>query len=295
MHWVAPGTHDPGQTPPTHAWFEHATAPPHVPLVGQDSTPLSLHAAAPAAQTCGEPGAHPPWHEELPVPVTQACIPQSAGVPHWPLTQVCSPLPEHCVAPPEHDPEHCVPVHAPLAQGCAVPQLPVALQICTPVPMHWTLPGVHEPWHTAVPDVTTHAPRLHGVDAPHAPLWLHVWTPLPEHCVDTGAHTPTHPPATQAWLPQSMGAAHWPVESHCRAALPTQSPVPGAHAPPPSPDPSTVVSPRASSGCPSTVASCPESLESAPGPSDNWSATVVSTETWSAGASSVPPPLLPPP
>jgi hypothetical protein len=66
-------------------------------------------------------------------------------------------LPEHCEVPAVQEPEHCVPVHAPLAQACAVPQVPFAPQVSRPLPMHWTAPGEQVPPQAAVPVVTMHA------------------------------------------------------------------------------------------------------------------------------------------
>ena len=43
LHWVLPGAHVPVHIPPTHAWFEHATAEPHAPDQLQVSTPLPEH------------------------------------------------------------------------------------------------------------------------------------------------------------------------------------------------------------------------------------------------------------
>ena len=42
-----------------------------------------------------------------------------------------------------------------------------------------------------------------------------------------GAQTPLQPPDTQAWLPQSIGAPHWPVESHTSTLLPEHWIAPG--------------------------------------------------------------------
>ena len=78
-----------------------------------------------------------------------------------------------------HDPEHCDPVHAPLAHAWAAPQLPVGSQVWRPVPMHRTAPGSQLPWHAAVPDVTTQALPVQTTEVPQLPLALHVCTPLP--------------------------------------------------------------------------------------------------------------------
>jgi hypothetical protein len=118
------------------------------------------------------------------------------------------------------------------------------------------------------------------------PLALHVCTPLPEHRVVLGAQTPLQPPATQAWLPQSSGAPHWPVVPHISTALPAHRVAPEEHAAPPSDEPSTPASGVASSDGPTS------------GPAPTASAMVASgtSETVeSSGPASVevPPLLLP--
>ena len=53
------------------------------------------------------------------------------AVPHCPLaSQVCTPLPEHWVAPGEHTPVQTPETHAVLVQATVPDQLPPASQTC---------------------------------------------------------------------------------------------------------------------------------------------------------------------
>ena len=71
----------------------------------------------------------------------------AAGLLHWPLLeQVCTPLPEHCVAPGVHTPEHAPLTHT-YVQATGLPQVPPLEHVCTPLPEHWVAPGVQEPAH----------------------------------------------------------------------------------------------------------------------------------------------------
>jgi hypothetical protein len=55
------------------------------------------------------PGVHIPVHP----PLTQAMLLHATGVPHWPeVLHVCTPLPEHCLAPGLQTPPQLVPTHA---------------------------------------------------------------------------------------------------------------------------------------------------------------------------------------
>jgi hypothetical protein len=79
-HSVAPGAHTPWHAPFTHAWFEHAAAPPHWPSDPQICTPLPEHLAAPGTHTPEQtPFTQPNWH--------------ALAVPHVPVAeQVSTPL-----------------------------------------------------------------------------------------------------------------------------------------------------------------------------------------------------------
>ncbi len=60
-------------------------------------------------------------------------------MPHWPLLpHVCTPLPEHCVAPGVHTPVHAPFTHAWLVQEPAFDHVPVALHVCGCWPEHCT-------------------------------------------------------------------------------------------------------------------------------------------------------------
>ncbi len=59
----------------------------------------------------------------------------------------------------------------------------------------------------------------------------HVSTPLPEHLVVVGAQTPVQAPEMHAWLVQTAGVAHVPLESQVCTALPEHCTAPGLHDP----------------------------------------------------------------
>ena len=225
-------------------------------------------------------GAQTPWHDaDVELAVTQACVPQSTGLPNWPPTHDCKALPEHWVLPAEQEPEHCPAVHAPLEQAAVAPHAPEGSHVWVPVPAaeHCTAPGAHTPWHAAPVEVAVHALFVQSEAGPQLPLALHVCTPLPEHCVEFGAQTPLQPPLTQASLPQSIGAPHCPFAPQMRTALPTQSVAAGVQ-PPPSAETSGFASPESpafsaesstvESLVPSRVASWPASppMVASPGP-----------------------------
>jgi hypothetical protein len=82
------------------------------------------------------------------------------GDPHCPFDwHVCTPLPEHCLAPDTQTPVHEPLTHVELEQATAVPHAPLALQVWTPLPEHWTAPGVHTPVQAPL----THAWFEHAV------------------------------------------------------------------------------------------------------------------------------------
>jgi hypothetical protein len=58
---------------------------------------------------------------------------------------VCTPLPEHWVAPGVHEPEHAPLTQAELEQAAAVPHCPEASQVSTPLPEHRAVPGAQTP------------------------------------------------------------------------------------------------------------------------------------------------------
>jgi hypothetical protein len=111
-------------------------------------------------------------------PPEQVWFEQATALPHWPMmSQVCTPLPEHLVAPGTQTPWHDAVVllgTQPKGQSEGGPQVPFAEQVSTP----WVRP-------------------------PSSPV---------AHCLVPGAQTPVHDavlpvPVTQAALPQSTG---WP-------------------------------------------------------------------------------------
>jgi hypothetical protein len=66
----------------------------------------------------------------LHVPVTQAELTQAVAEPHWPFEpQICTPLPEHCVAPGVHTPVHAPLTHAWFEQVVPFCQVPVASHV----------------------------------------------------------------------------------------------------------------------------------------------------------------------
>lgn len=120
---------------------------------------------------------------------------------------------------------------------------------------------------------------------PQLPAALHVWTPLPEHWVLPGAQTPVHPPATQAWLPQSIGAPQAPVPSQTSTAFPAHWVAPAMQGP--------AASAETSLGPSSVWSSAAPTVVSAPPPSDPSSPERVLSGAPSAAPSSPMPPLLP--
>jgi hypothetical protein len=71
---------------------------------------------------------------------------QATAVPHVPPDwHVCTPLPEHCVAPAVQLPVQTPLTHVEPLQATAVPQVPFDWQVWTPLPEHCTAPGVHTP------------------------------------------------------------------------------------------------------------------------------------------------------
>jgi hypothetical protein len=55
---------------------------------------------------------------------------QATAVPHAPAAvQVCTPLPEHCVAPGAHTPVHVPLTHVWLVHAVPTVHVPVALQV----------------------------------------------------------------------------------------------------------------------------------------------------------------------
>jgi hypothetical protein len=124
VHSVVPGTQTPEQDPYTHAALSQA-----LPVFCQ--TPPSPHVCGCWPLHCVRPGAQLPWQ----APLMHVALPQFIGRPHPPSgSQLCTPLPEHCVVPCVQGPAHvCVhSEHVPLAQGRAGSHTPWGLHICTP-------------------------------------------------------------------------------------------------------------------------------------------------------------------
>ena len=131
------------------------------------------------------------------------------GSPHVSLdVHVCTPCPEHCVAPGVQAPVllHWPFMHEPLGHAIAAPRLPVGSHVCTPAPLHTVEPGTHVPAHAPL----THAEAAHATPAPQTPAAEHVCTSLPpgEQRVALGAHDPVHVrEARRPGRPQSAGRA----------------------------------------------------------------------------------------
>ena len=64
--------------------------------------------------------------------------------------QVCTLLPEHCVAPGVHGGLPHAPLKQPSLQTAPVLQVPLALQVCTLLPEHCVAFGTHTPLRFAV-------------------------------------------------------------------------------------------------------------------------------------------------
>jgi hypothetical protein len=69
-------------------------------------------------------------HTPVQEPVTHAELTQATAEPHCPdALQVCTPLPEHCMAPGEHTPVHEPLAHAWFEQVVPFCQVPVASHV----------------------------------------------------------------------------------------------------------------------------------------------------------------------
>jgi hypothetical protein len=167
--------------------------------------------------------------------LTHAWFVHAVGVPQCPVvSHVCTALPEHCVAPGVHVPEHwappasTLPVQAPLVQGTALPHVPIAVHVCTPLPWHCVWPGAQAP----VQAPPTHVWLVHCWGVPQVPCVEHCSTLLPVHCTAPGEQATHCPllhtgvaPAHVVWL------VHWPAELHCWTESPEHCVCPGAHTP----------------------------------------------------------------
>ena len=72
---------------------------------------------------------------------------QATALPQAPPAHVCTPLPEHCVAPDGlHAPTHAPPMQVPLVHATAALQAvqpsPTIEHVCTPAPEHCVVPRV---------------------------------------------------------------------------------------------------------------------------------------------------------
>ncbi len=90
----------------------------------------------------------------------------------------------------------------------------------------------------------THVVFEQATGAPQLPVASHVWTPLLRQRVAPGAQDPMQLPLAQACVPQSIGALHWPAETHTSTALApgAQRLAPIVQGPPPSSPPSSSAS-----------------------------------------------------
>jgi hypothetical protein len=61
------------------------------------------------------------------------------------MSQVWTPLPEHCLAPGVHEPEHAPFRHAIPAHDDGALHVPAAVHVSTPLPMHCVCAGAHTP------------------------------------------------------------------------------------------------------------------------------------------------------
>jgi hypothetical protein len=61
---------------------------------------------------------------------------QATGLPHAPPEQVCTPLPEHCVAPCVHEPVHEPELHTYWHAEPLFCQVPVPSHVCGCCPLH---------------------------------------------------------------------------------------------------------------------------------------------------------------
>jgi hypothetical protein len=89
-------------------------------------------------------------HVPLQAPETQAWLAQAlAELQVAEMLHFCTPLPEHCTAPGEHDPVQPPEMQLWL-QITAVPQAPVSSHVWTPLPEHCVEFGPHTPVHAPI-------------------------------------------------------------------------------------------------------------------------------------------------
>jgi hypothetical protein len=137
-------------------------------------------------------GVHEPWH----APLTHAWFTHGIAVPHWPvLPQVCTPLPEHCIAPVVQLPEHWPPEQSPPAHAWGgLLHTPLAPHVATPPDTHSVWPGVHEPPQAPLMQMYWHVVAVSQVPDELQSCCMVVL----EHCVVSGVHVPVHAPVTHA-------------------------------------------------------------------------------------------------
>ena len=131
-HWVAPGAQTPAQAPLTHALVHGAGGRPTAGRVA------GLHAVARALRRAGRADAGARAADARLVRASDRRAPAARRA------QVCTPLPEHCVAPGAQTPVHAPLTQAWLVQATAGPRCRSASQVCTPLPEHCVAPGVHD-------------------------------------------------------------------------------------------------------------------------------------------------------
>ena len=127
------------------------------------------------------------------------------------FVHVCTPLPEHCVAPSVQLPLQTPFTQVPLGQLCPVPHMALPPQVCTSAPMHCVEVGVHWPVQLSLLQM-----YWQSVGASHVPDALQVCCiVVPEHCVVPGVQLPVQAPMTHAWLEHAEPAfCHAPAAVH---------------------------------------------------------------------------------
>jgi hypothetical protein len=188
---IPPGAQAPVHVAPppfcTHVWlvalqFVESTQLPDASHVCTLLVPAS-HFVCPGAQT--------PAH----APLTQVWFEQAVVDPHCPLTQVCTLLPWHRVAPAVHVP----PVHAPFvqvslpAQATGPSQLPVLgsqVSVCV-ASSHFVALGSHTPQTPAPAQIEpVHGVTIQVPELEHCSLSM-----VSAHCLVPVVHMPLHVPA----------------------------------------------------------------------------------------------------
>ena len=154
----------------------------------------------------------------------------AGGVPlcPWAGSQLCTPLPLHCVWPGAHTPVQIPLMQVWLVHATGLPQLPLPPHSCVELPTHCFEPGEHS---THV--LCRHAGALpvHVVWGCQLPVASHDWMLLPRQRVWPGAQRPVHAPLMQVWFEQAAPLVQVPLALHVCGVFPLHRTWDGAQTP----------------------------------------------------------------